>query len=83
MTTAPAHEVIDIQNVDGVTHVVRSVPLGGFENIASMNASATGSTTASRRPGGGTGASGTWVNRLGTRPGYYAAASSSGIAVTT
>jgi hypothetical protein len=66
-----------------VTQVVRRVPLGGLENIASMKKSAAGITTDPMRPGGGTGASGTRVSALATNAGYYAAASSSGIAVTT
>ena len=83
MTTEPRKVASVIQYVEGVTQVVRRVPLGGLENMAIMKASATGMTAEPKRPGGGTGASGTFVNRLGTCPGYYAAASSSGIAVTT
>jgi hypothetical protein len=72
-----------IQYVDGVTQVVRNVPLGGLENIASMKKSATGRTAEARAPSGGAAASGTRVRALGMDAGYYAAASSSGIAVTT
>ena len=67
ITTAPTHETIDIQNVEGVTQLVRREPLAGLENIASMKASATGSTADSTGPGGGTAVSGTRVKRFGTR----------------
>ena len=83
MTTAPRKVASAIQYVEGVTQVVRRVPLGGLENMAIMKASATGITAEPKRPGAGTGPSGTRVNRLAIDPGYYAAASSSGIAVTT
>jgi hypothetical protein len=83
MTTAPRKVARVIQYVEGVTHVVRRVPLGGLENIAIMKVSATGITAEPNRPGGGTGESGTRVKALDIDPGYYAAASSSGIAVTT
>ena len=71
------------QYVEGVTQVVRSVPLAGLENMAIMKASATGMTAEPKPVGGGTGRSGTRVKALGMRAAYYAAASSSGIAVTT
>jgi hypothetical protein len=51
--------------------------------MAIMKASATGITAEPKRPGGGTGESGTRVKALGIHAAYYAAASSSGIAVTT
>ena len=49
--------------------MVRRVPLGGLENIAIMNASATGMNAEPKRPGGGTGESGTRVKALGIDPG--------------
>ena len=69
ITSAPTHVPIAIQKVDGVTQVVRKLPLAGLENMAIMKASATGSTAAARPSGGGTGVSGTRVKMLGTRPG--------------
>lgn len=68
MASAPTQVITVIQYVDGVTQVVRRVPLGGLENIASMKRSATGSIAEPSLPGGGTGVSGTLVNRLGMRP---------------
>ena len=69
MITAPRNVASVIQYVDGVTQVVRSVPLGGLENMAIMKASATGITAEPKRPGGGTGESGTRVKALGIDPG--------------
>src|ERR1700686_3017452 len=68
MTAAPRKVASVSQYVDGLTHVVRRVPLGGFENMATMNASATGITAEPNRPGGGTGESGTRVKALGIDP---------------
>ena len=83
MITAPRKVASVSQYVDGVTQVVRSVPLAGLENMAIMKASATGITAEPKPLAGGTGLSGTRVKAFGTDQGYYAAASSSGIAVRT
>jgi hypothetical protein len=68
ITRAPMDVLIVIQYVEGVTQVVRKVPLLGLENIATMKRSATGSTAAPSGPGAGTGPSGTLVKMLAMRP---------------
>jgi hypothetical protein len=83
MITAPRKVASVSQYVEGVTQVVRRDPLAGLENIATMKASATGITAEPKPLAGGTGESGTRVKTFGIDAAYYAAASSSGIAVTT
>ena len=65
-----------------MTQVVRTVPLGGLENMATMKASATGITAASKRPAPHRRVRDPGES-VGHLPRYYAAASLSGIAVTT
>ena len=69
MITAPRKVASVIQYVEGVTQVVRRVPLLGLENMAIMKASATGMTAEPKPLGGGTGESGTRVKTLGIDPG--------------